>query len=207
MKLYTFPPAPNPMRVSLFLKYKGLDIDTQVVDLREKQQFDEAYLTINPNATVPALALDDKTLLTDSIAICAYLERKYPEKPLFGENDTDYALIIGWCHKIFVEGFHAVAEVLRNSSEFFVDRALPGLTPIKQLPELIERGQIRLNAFWQMLDQHLADRTFIVGDNISQADIDAYVVCQFAGWIKTSIPQECEHVLGWHHKLAEILGD
>ena len=205
MKLYTFPPAPNPMRVNYFLKYKGLELDTEIIDLREKQQFSETYTAINPNATVPALLLDDNTLLTDSIAICAYLERKHPEKPLFGQNDEEYAQVIGWCHKLYVEGFSAVAEVLRNGSELFVDHALPGLTPIKQLPDLVTRGQTRLGLFWTMLDNHLSERDFIAAAGFSQADIDAYAICQFATWIKASIPQECEHLLRWQKQVSALL--
>ncbi|REL27025.1 glutathione S-transferase family protein [Thalassotalea euphylliae] len=205
MKLFTFPPAPNPLRVSYFLKYKGLEIETEIIDLKEKQQFNDEYLAINPNATVPALLLDDNTLLTDSIAICTYLERKHPEKPLFGQNDEEYAHVIGWCHKLYVEGFSAVAEVLRNGSEFFADRALPGLTPIKQLPALVERGQTRIGVFWTMLDNHLSAREFVAASSFSQADIDAYAICQFASWVKASIPPECENLRRWYQQVAAIL--
>ncbi|WP_448214171.1 glutathione S-transferase family protein [Colwellia sp. MEBiC06753] len=205
MKLYTFPVAPNPMRVGYLLKYKGIEIETIEINLKEKQQFTPEFLAVNPNATVPALQLDDGTLLTDAIAICLYLERKFPDKPLFGKTDEEYAQVVGWLHKLYVEGLAAVADILRNGSEFFEDRALPGKIAVPQIPALVERGQLRLQCFWEMLDQHLQNREFIVGTNLTQADIDAYVVCNFASWVKATIPEQCSNLLRWHQGIAKIL--
>ena len=58
MKLYTYDPAPNPRRLGLFLKYKGIELDTEQVDLGALEQLGEAYGEINPLRTVPALKLD-----------------------------------------------------------------------------------------------------------------------------------------------------
>lgn len=207
MKLYTFSPAPNPQRVNYLMKYKGISIDTEEVDLKEKAQFNESFLKVNPAATVPTLYVDDNCTLIDAIAICSYLDKKYPEKPLFGASDEEHALVIGWLHRIYVDGLAAVAEILRNKSEFFKDRALPGNLNVAQLPELITRGKLRLDAFWQLLEEHLADRNFIVGSNISQADIDAYVVCNFAGWVKEVVPESCHNMHRWHANIKAILED
>ena len=62
MKFYTFEIAPNPRRVKLFMDYKGIDIDTVTIDLREKEQLKKDFLAINPAGTVPALVLDDDTV-------------------------------------------------------------------------------------------------------------------------------------------------
>ncbi|NMP31538.1 glutathione S-transferase family protein [Thalassotalea sp. M1531] len=207
MKLYTFSPAPNPMRVGYMIKYKGLNIDTQEINLREKEQFNPEFQAVNPTLTVPALQLDNGELLTDAIAICVYLDSMYPDKPLMGSNKEEYAQIVGWLHKIYVEGLSAVADILRNSSEFFADRALPGKVNVKQLPELIERGKIRLAAFWQMLDEHLDGREFVVGQQFTQADIDAYVICNFAGWVKETVPQQCSNILRWLTTVKPLLDE
>jgi glutathione S-transferase len=205
MHLYTFSKAPNPQRLDYFLKYKGVEIPTTEVDLREKEQFSEEFISINPVSTLPTLVLDDGTVLTDTIAICVYLDNLYPEKSLFGSSASEYAQVIGWDHRLFIEGLGAVAEILRNQSDFFKDRALPGKTPITQLNVLIKRGKIRLDAFWEELNDHLFNRTYLVGEQLTLADIDAYVLCSFAGWVKETVPEHCSNIKKWHQEVSSIL--
>lgn len=205
MHLYTFSAAPNPQRLNYFMQYKGIDIDTTEINIKEGEQFSEKFVAINPASTLPALVLDDGKVLTDTIAICVYLEKRFPDKPLFGMNDAEYAQVIGWDHRIYVDGLAAVAEILRNQSEFFKDRALPGGIKIPQLDVLIERGITRTTAFWMALDQSLTDQDYLVGNQLSLADIDAFVVCGFAGWVKQSPPEHCKSILRWQKNIAAQL--
>lgn len=67
MHLYTFDPAPNPARLTMFMDYKGIAIDTTQIDLGKEEQLGPAYRAIVPEATVPALVLDDGTVLSLSL--------------------------------------------------------------------------------------------------------------------------------------------
>ena len=78
MKLYEFAPAPNPRRVRIFAAEKGIDLDTVQVDIRSGEQFGDAFRALNPYCTVPALVLDDGTCISESFAICRYLEALKP---------------------------------------------------------------------------------------------------------------------------------
>ncbi|MDG1772780.1 MAG: glutathione S-transferase family protein [Oceanicoccus sp.] len=207
MKIYTFEAAPNPRRLKLFLGYKGVDIETETINIRDGEQFSDSFKAINPDCTVPALQLDDGTVITNVIAACLYLESLYPEKPLLGLTPLEQAKIVSWDHSIFTEGFTAVAEMLRNGSEAFKGRALPGAVALEQIPGLVDRGQIRLQAFFNKLDTHLADREFIVGNAISLADIDLYALCDFAKWVKQSIPEDCRHLQSWYQRMVKELGE
>ncbi len=91
MKLYTYDPAPNPQRLALFMKYKGIEIETQQIDMMAGEQLGDEYRAIVPERTVPALVLDDGTVLTEVIGICTYLEALYPEKPLLGTTPLEKA--------------------------------------------------------------------------------------------------------------------
>jgi glutathione S-transferase len=86
MKLYDGGRAPNPRRVRIFLAEKGIEIEKQQVDLGTLEHKGSAYTAINPLQQVPALELDDGTILTESIAICRYFEALQPEPALFGRN-------------------------------------------------------------------------------------------------------------------------
>ena len=78
MKFYDCETAPSPRRVRIFLAEKGVDIPTVQVDLRKQEQLKAAFRKVNPRCTVPVLELDDGTCLTDTLAICFYLESIFP---------------------------------------------------------------------------------------------------------------------------------
>lgn len=207
MKLYTFDVAPNPRRVKLFLQYKGISLDSETIDLMKKEQFADSFKAINPESTVPVLVLDDGSTLCEVISICWYLECLYPQRPLFGQTPQQQAEVLGWDHSIFNEGVASVAEILRNHSEAFKDHALPGSLGLAQIPALIERGQKRVAAFFDKLEAQLAGRDFLLGDSFTLADIDAFVVVDFAGWVKLTIPEHCQQLASWYQRVKQELGE
>jgi glutathione S-transferase len=194
MKLYTFDPAPNPRRLGLFMAYKGIDIETTQIDLMNREQFGDEFQQINPQGTVPALLLDDGTVLTEVIGMCVYLEALFPEKPLLGSTALEKAQIMSWDHKLFNMVLMGVAEALRNDSPNFANRALPGPLDVPQIPELAARGKMRLTHAWPALDAELAGRDWLVGEGITMADIDLLVCVEFSAWVKASPPQECQNL-------------
>ena len=202
MKLYTYPPAPNPRRVHLFLAEKGIEIPCEQIDLMKGEQFAEAFRAVNPLCTVPVLVTDEGAALSQVNAICDYLEAKFPDPPLLGRTPLEKGQVREWCHRCFVEGLSAIADVFRNGNPAFANRALPGPLDLGQLPGLVERGQLRLEAFWKTLDAHLEGREYMVGDTVTMADIDALASCDFARWIRKSIPEECANIRRWHAMLS-----
>ncbi len=81
MKLYDCGLAPNPRRVRVYLAEKGIAVPREQVDLGGMQQKSAAYTAINPLQRVPALALDDGTVIAESIAICRYGGGRDVESP------------------------------------------------------------------------------------------------------------------------------
>ncbi|MBN7796658.1 glutathione S-transferase family protein [Parahaliea mediterranea] len=206
MKLFTFDPAPNPKRLQLFIDYKGIHLDTTQVDLMAKEQLEPEFRAVNPAGTVPALVLDDGTVLTEVIGACVYLEEQYPEKPLLGTTALERAQVFSWDHRLFNTCLGAVAEILRNGNPAFAGRALPGPLEIPQIPELVERGRLRLAPAFKAADAALADSPFLAGDSVSLADIDLLVSIEFAGWVKESVPEGCDNIQAWLPRAKEALG-
>tara|TARA_R110000822_G_scaffold59736_35_gene149244 strand:- start:22689 stop:23318 length:630 start_codon:yes stop_codon:yes gene_type:complete len=202
MKLYTYPPAPNPMRLAIFMAEKGVDIETEVIDLMSGEQRSDSFRAVNHWGTLPSLVLDDGTVLTEVVGMYSYLEEIYPQKPLLGTDPLSRALILSWDHRCFTDGFQAVAEALRNSVPAFAGRALPGPVSYEQIPALADRGKERIQAFYGVLDKHLEGRDFMVGDDFTVADITAYVFVVFSGWVKVAIPDECVHLSAWHQQIS-----
>jgi len=97
----------------------------------------------------------------------------------------------------------AIAEVFRNGNPAFAHRALPGPVELEQIPALVERGMKRLDAFLHALDARLAGRDYVVGDAFSMADIDAIATCDFLGWIRKPVPEDCSNVKRWREAMAQ----
>lgn len=205
MKLYTYDPAPNPRRLQIFIDYKGIELETLQVDMMAKAQLEPEFRAINPACTVPALILDDGSVLSEVIGACVYLEELFPDKPLLGRSALERAQVISWDHQLFNTCFTAIAEILRNGKPAFADRALPGPLNIPQIPELVERGRLRLGAAWDSVDEALAQSPYLAGDQPSLADIDLLVVTEFAGWVKESVPESCRHIHDWLPRAQQAL--
>src|ERR1700691_3682140 len=93
IKLY-YHPSPNPAKVALFLEEAGLQYEVVPVDTRKGEQFDPAYLAINPNAKTPAL-VDGDAVLFDSNAILLYLAEK-TNRFLPAQNPVARGQLLSW---------------------------------------------------------------------------------------------------------------
>jgi glutathione S-transferase len=199
VKLYTYPQAPSPRRIHLFLAEKGLDIEQEVIDIRAGAHFNPDFAGRNRQRTVPVLELDDGTCLSESVAICRYLEDLQPSPPLFGNSAAERAFVVDRDHWVEMNGLLAVMDAFRNSLPGMADRALPGPRRVAKIAELAERGRQRYGWFMADLDEQLADREFIAGNDFSVADITALVTIDFASrGIKMDIPDELTHLTRWY---------
>ena len=201
--LYDCATAPSPRRARIFLAEKGVAHETVQVDLKNSEQLSSAYQKINPQCTVPALRTEEGTVLADNAAITAYLEARYPEPPLLGITPNEKAQIASWNWRVEFEGLMAVAEALRNSAPAMANRALPGQMDYPQIPELAQRGLARLQQFFGMLDERLADRNFIATDSFSVADITAVVAVDFARVVRIKPGEQHPHLQRWRAAMAQ----
>lgn len=204
LTLYDCSTAPSPRRARILLAEKGVPHETVQVDLRSGEQFSEAFRAVNPQCTVPALRLDDGSVLTDNAAIIAYLEAAYPEPPLLGRTPAEKAAVAGWQWRVEFEGLLPVAEALRNSTPAMANRALPGPVDYPQIPELAQRGLARIQQFFAVLDAQLARHPYVAGEAFSIADITAVVGVDFARVVKARPdPERHPHLLAWRARMAE----
>ena len=201
--IYDCATAPSPRRARIFLAEKGVAHETIQVDLKNSEQLSSAYQKINPQCTVPALRTEEGIVLADNAAITAYLEARYPEPPLLGITPNEKAQIASWNWRVEFEGLMAVAEALRNSAPAMANRALPGQMDYPQIPELAQRGLARLQQFFGMLDERLADRNFIATGSFSVADITAVVAVDFARVVRIKPGEQHPHLQRWRAAMAQ----
>jgi glutathione S-transferase len=200
--LYDCATAPSPRRARILLAEKRVQHDTVNIDLSRGEQMGEAYRAINPGCTVPALRLEDGSLLTDNAAIAAYAEARWPEPPLLGVSPLDKARIASWNWRVEFEGLMAIAEALRNSVPAMAGRALPGPVGYPQIPELAQRGLLRVQQFFDTLNTALTDRETVAEPGFSIADITAVVAVDFARVVRIKPGEQHPHLLRWRTAMA-----
>jgi glutathione S-transferase len=202
MRLFDYNRAPNPRRVRVFVAEKGLEIPLIKVDLMRMQQLSPEFRQINPGATLPVLETDDGSYISESIAICHYLEDLYPEPPLLGQSPLEKARVLMW-NNVAEQGMDAAAEVLRNISPGFRGHALPGPVAIEQIPQLVQRGQIRVAQFFDRIEAQLQNNAYLAGENFSFADITLMATTEFADWVETHAYDTRPALKRWYEEVTQ----
>ena len=201
IKLYDCTTAPSPRRTRMFLAEKGVEYENIQIDLTKGEQLSESFRKINPGCTVPALVTEDGDTLTENAGISAYLEALYPEPALLGTTPIEKAQIATWNWRCEMAGLMSAAEALRNSSPNMKDRALPGPKNIAQIPELAERGVMKLGWFFKTLNRQLSAYEFVAGNSYSVADITATIAVDFGRWVKVYPKEDQTALLTWHDRM------
>lgn len=199
MKLHHASGSPNSRRVRMLIAEKGLDIELVPVDLGTREQLSDAYRTINPRAVVPALELEDGSVIAEAPVIMRYLDDAYPDVPLFGTTPKEKAVTAMWERRAELEGFAAVMEGVRNAAAGLKGRAISGPHGYEQIPDLVERSRQRVANFYSDLDARLKSVDFVAGDRFSAADITALVTVDFATRaFNMPVPEDANAVRRWY---------
>jgi glutathione S-transferase len=196
MKLYDSGRAPNPRRVRIFLAEKGVSVPTEQIDLAAQQQKSDAFTALNPLQRVPVLALEDGTIICESMAICRYFERLRPEPPLFGRGPKEEALVEMWNRRMELNLLASVSAVFRHTHPAMKQLETP------QLAEWAEVNKPRVMEVLGLLDDQLEDQLFIVGDHFSVADVTGLVAIDFMKPAGLALPEELANVRRWHAQVS-----
>ncbi|WP_374945015.1 glutathione S-transferase family protein [Sphingomonas sp.] len=191
MKLYDSRRAPNPRRVRWAMAEKGIDdIEIVQVDIMKGEHRASDYVARAGLANVPALELDDGTAITESIAICRYLESLYPEPNLFGRNPREMAEIEMWIRRTEM--------MLATPLMLSVRHAHPALAALEnQVPEVAETNRAAAVRALGVFDRRLGESAFIATDRVTMADIIAITGIDFSRMIQFAPPAEFTHVARW----------
>ncbi len=200
---YDYKMAPSPRRTRIILAEKGVPHESVQIDMMTGQQFSDEYRSVNPNCTIPALKLDDGSVLTDNAGIAVYLEETYPEPPLMGRTALEKADVATWQAKIEFGFAMPMAHAFRNSNPAMKNRALPGPYDYAQIPALGERGLQQVDNFFELFERHMEGREFIVGEQLTIADITAACTFDFAKVVGKRISDETPNTKRWKAGLKQ----
>jgi glutathione S-transferase len=174
LKLYSSKLAPSPLKVVIFLKEKGILDQVEIVnlDLGKLEHKTREYKAIAPNSRVPALQLDDGTIILETTAICRYLEALYPEPNLFGESPIEIASIEMWYSRVTYELMVPLMHGFRHTH--------PHMSQMENQNQ--EYGLAQRELAVKSLDTYnniIASREYIAGERFTYADIQMVTSLQF----------------------------
>ena len=191
MRLYDMRTAMNPRRVRIFLAEKGLQIPRVEIDASKRENQTADFLAINPLGKLPVLELDDGSYLTESIAICRYLESLHPEHPLFGRDAREQATVDMWLGRVESEIVLPLTSAFKHTGEYWAGK-------YPQVPAFGQWWRERALESYEWLDQALANREYLATDHYTMADIALQCALIMGKPTGTPIPDHCDEVRRWY---------
>lgn len=198
MKLFTSPGAPNPRRVAMFMAEKAISgIEIVPVDLNALEHKSADFRAKSPMARVPALELDDGRVLTETRAICTYLEGLHPNPNLMGVDAEERAFIEMADRRVEWYFMLPAASCVRHTH--------PGLAPLEnpQFPDFGQAQAPKVLEFATWLDAELQRQPWVAGERFTVADITAFCTLEFARLMRFKADRAGLTALqAWRDKMA-----
>jgi len=163
IRLYRANFSTNAERVALALAHKGIEVESRYIDYADRSEVQR----VSGQPLVPVLVHDDRVVV-DSMQIVAYLDDLVPSAPLYPREDARYAEMM-----IFIDWFNRVWKLAPNR----IDAELAADEPDHMLVTRLGREMASaLDGF----DALLAGRKYLMGDELSAADIAAFPFLKYA---------------------------
>jgi Glutathione S-transferase len=196
VELVTCSTAANPRRVAAFLAEKGLDLPRTEIDLATRAHYAPEHLARFGTHHLPGIVLSDGSTLTETVAICRYLEGLIPEPNLMGRDPLEAARIEMWQRRVELLLMLPVAFVFRH--------AHPSMAELEtQIREWSDANRPRVMAALDLLNRRLTESPFIAGERFTIADITAFISLDFMRVTKIRIPEDHDALLAWQAGLAD----
>ena len=197
MLFYDSPnPAPNPRRVRIYLAEKQVRVPTTPVSITAGEHKGADYLAINPFGQTPSLALDNGAVITESVAICRYLEALHPEPPMFGKGALNIAQVDMWTRRVELRLMTPLAMVWVHTHPYTA-RVVK-----TQYKEFGETQRPRVTAAMAEFDNALKGREWLDGERYTIADIVLLTTVDFAIFVGVPMPEELTALTDWHARAS-----
>jgi glutathione S-transferase len=167
LEVYWGSGSPFAWRVLLTLEVKGLAYQSTLLEFSKGEHKASGFLKLNPRGKVPVLK-DDEFVLSESLAIMAYLDKKYPEPPLFGTSPQETGLI--WRAILEMEAY-IVSAGDKLVRPLFFGQGLEETDKIQEAAATIRRELKRI-------DTELEGASWLIGRQMSAADISLFPLVQ-----------------------------
>ncbi|KJY76854.1 glutathione S-transferase family protein [Vibrio nigripulchritudo] len=174
MKLYETAMTPSSRRVTIFMKELGIEMEKEQLNVRAGDNLTPEYLAKSLNGKVPLLELDDGEVISESVAICRYLDAVTENnKALFGKDALEQANVEMWHRVMEFEGLYAGFQAFRNLTGIYSDRE----TCVEAWGV---ESKKRVESFLPKLEKRLAESEYVAADHFTIVDITGAIFIGFA---------------------------
>ncbi|MBS0519054.1 MAG: glutathione S-transferase [Proteobacteria bacterium] len=189
--------GPNPRMVRMFMAEKGIEIPKAEIDLRGGENRREPYLNLNPAGQMPALELDDGSVLAEITAICEYLDEIKKDTPsLIGDTPEERAKTRMWTRRIDLNIVEPAAAGFRFSEglKLFQSR-------IRCIPQAADDLKTIAREKLAWLDGLMGDKPFVAGDKLTMADILLFAFLDFMKGVGQPLDPACKNIAAWFERM------
>ncbi|OUS13281.1 glutathione S-transferase [Gammaproteobacteria bacterium 53_120_T64] len=190
--------GPNPRMVRMFMAERGIELATEELDLLAAENRQAAYTARNPGGQMPALELDDGSVLAETTCICEYLDEKYPGQSMLGEGLEERANNRMWTRRVELNITEHIYNAFRYSEglELFKDR-------MYCIPEAADGLKAKSRGQLEWLDGLMVDRDYVAGDSLRLADLVLYCCLDFAAGIGQPLDPQLKNLAAWFQRIAQ----
>ena len=197
MKLYDFPKAPNPRRVKIFAHEKDIELELINCDMGKREHKTPEFLIKNPSGKIPVLELENGECISESVAICRYLELIKPEPNLFGMDAYEIAYIESRNRHIEFELWMQIGISWANGP------IVGSLGIFDQIPKAKEASDKNVRSFYERLDNEFKKNNYVAGDRFTIADITLVSAIDFASDMVNLEPKkDLKNLYRWHKEVS-----
>ena len=196
MKLYDFSGAPNPRRVKIFAHEKEIDLELVNCDMLKREHKTPEFLKKSPSGKIPVLELEDGRCISESIAICRYLESIVPEPNLFGEDSFEMSYVES-------RNRHIEFELWTQIGISWVNGPIVGSMDLfEQIPDAKKASDANVVAYYKRLDREFVSSEYVAGNRYTVADITLLSAIDFASSMVDLKPSESlKNLNRWHEQI------
>jgi len=190
--------GPNPRLVRMFMAEKGIELPTEELDLFAGENRQISYTDRNPGAQMPALELDDGSVIAETDVICEYLEEKNPSPALLGTTPEERANSRMWVRRVELNITENIYNGFRYSEglEIFKDR-------MYCIPEAADGLKTKAQGQLEWLDGLMAGKEYIGGSDMGLADMILYCCLDFSQGVAQPINPELKNISAWFQRMDQ----
>ncbi|MCH2170741.1 glutathione S-transferase family protein [Myxococcota bacterium] len=189
--------GPNPRLVRMFLAEKELEIPFQEIDIMGGENRKSPYTDKNPLGQLPALELDDGSVIAETVAICEYIEEVHPSPAVIGANPAERAETRMWTRRVELNVTEPMGAGFRYSDgmAMFKDR-------IRVIPEAADGLKAQAQDGMARLNSMLEGKEFLTGSRFTLADIVLFSFLDFGKMIGQPVDSKNELLQAWMDRVA-----
>lgn len=188
--------GPNPRVVKMFMQEKGINIPFVEVDLMQGENRKEPFLSKNPAGQLPALELDDGSVIAEITAICEYLDEKFPGDSLIGKTAEERAETRMWTRRVDLN----ICEPMTSGFRY-----AEGLPLFENRMRCLPEAAAGLKAIAQdklgWLDGLMESKEFLAGKRLTLADILLFGFLDFGAVVGQPINPEHKNIVAWFERM------